>query len=532
MRRFAQLFNELESSNKTSDKISALTHYFADADPASAAWALWILSGNRLPLSIPSRRLLEWAAELAALPNWLVTECYEQTGDLAETAALLLPPAPASLSGPMSLDTWIRQHIQPMQLWGDRFQLLLLQDMLPMLQPQERFVFCKLLTGGFRVGVSRSLVIRALAKTLNLDVAVLTHRLTGDWQPSADFFRSLTDPDANHAAADCHPYPFFLASPLIHGTDILNDLSDWSLEWKWDGLRAQLIVRNGSVYLWSRGEERLTESFPEIVAAAHSLPDGTVLDGEILVWRDDSPLPFHLLQSRINRKQNLKDAMREAPVIFMGYDCMEIKGEDIRQRPLQQRRVYLQEIITSAANATLRLSPQLDISHSDQIQAHVRSARSRKTEGLMIKRDSSPYRSGRVRGDWWKLKTDPLTVDLVLTYAQAGHGRRAGLFTDYTFAAWQNGTLVTVTKAYSGLSDTEMRSLDQWIKKNTLSKKGPVRSVPAHWVFEIAFEGIRPSTRHKSGVALRFPRILRWRRDKQPADADQIEALTHLIANT
>jgi DNA ligase-1 len=559
MRRFAQLFRELDESNRTLDKIEAMRRYFASAPAADAAWVLWFLHGNRLQLGIPSKRLRQWASDLSGHPDWLVDACYERVGDLAETAALLLPLHPTAQ--PPALHQVIRDHLLPLKNWDDRFQFQLLKDFWTSLPRDEVLLLNKMLTGAFRVGVSRALLVRALAEAIGVDRSTLTHRLMGDWKPTAIFFESLKDPAANASSHAARPYPFYLASPLANDLEDLGSPTDWSAEWKWDGIRAQLIRRNGQTHLWSRGDERLTESFPEIIEAGNHLPDGSVLDGELLCWEQDRPLGFHVLQTRLNRKTVDPALLKSAPVHFIVYDCMEFEGADSRHQALHHRRKLAHSLLAPLQTAdphspaaalslsptalslspiiqtadphspatVLSLSPIIAFTQWDDLRTAWTQSRQRGVEGIMLKRLQSDYKIGRVRGDWWKWKVDPYTADLVLIYAQAGHGRRASLYTDYTLAARHEGAFVPVAKAYSGLSDTELRQIDRWIKQNTLAKRGPVRTVPPTLVFEIGFEGIRPSNRHRSGIALRFPRILRWRHDKTPEDADSVQQLQGLM---
>jgi DNA ligase-1 len=528
MQRFTQLFRELDESNRTSDKVDALQRYFTEAPPEDAVWVLWFFWGNRLNLRIPSRRLRQWAADLSGHPDWLVDTCYERVGDLAETAALLLP-LKSDPESTFPLHEVIEEKLLPLQHWDDRFQFQLLRDFWLSLDRNQALVLNKMLTGGFRIGVSRLLVVRALAEALGLDRSTLTHRLMGKWEPTAEFFTSLTDPEANAEAQVARPYPFYLASPIDGIPADLGPRGDWLAEWKWDGIRAQLIRRQGESHLWSRGDEQLTAPFPELVEAAGSLPDGTVLDGEILCWREGQPLGFHVLQTRISRKKLDDNILQKAPVIFMAYDCLEFKGKDQREEPLQARKVNLQTLVESAVKGPIQLSPEVQADTWEALEAEWHQSRERGVEGIMLKHRQSAYKVGRVRGEWWKWKVDPYTADLVMVYAQAGHGRRATLYTDYTLAARDGDKLVPVAKAYSGLTDEEIRKVDHWIKRHTLARRGPVRTVPAEQVFEIGFEGLRPSTRHKSGIAMRFPRILRWRTDKPVSEIDTLDNLRKLL---
>ncbi|MEO1367480.1 MAG: cisplatin damage response ATP-dependent DNA ligase, partial [Acidobacteriota bacterium] len=376
----------------------------------------------------------------------------------------------------------------------------------------------------------QTLTARALGKVAGLEPSAIQHRLMGTWQPSADFFTALLDPDAADDDLS-RPYPFFLASPVDTATDSrrpedLGPVEDFQVEWKWDGIRGQLIRRGGETFLWSRGEELVTDRFPEVASSAADLPDGTVLDGEILAWQDDHPLPFSVLQKRIGRKKPGRTILKKAPVTFLAYDLLESAGEDRRADPLAARRADLERI----AGPHFPLSETVDAADWAALDALRQTSRERGVEGFMLKRLDSAYGTGRKKGEWWKWKVDPLTVDAVLVYAQAGHGKRATLLTDYTFAVWRDDALVPIAKAYSGLDDAEIRELDRWLRRHTRERFGPVRSVEPLQVFELAFEGIRRSTRHKSGVAVRFPRIARWRKDLGAKDADHLEQILEMLA--
>lgn len=567
MQRFSQLFRELDQTNRTSEKLAALVRYFREADPADAVWALHFLLGRRGRRPIKTTLLRDWVADESGYPIWLVEECYDKVGDLAETLALLLEgrhscrpskdcnPAEATESPPFH--RLIEEQLLPLANLPEPEQRELLLRTLRALDQTGRFLVLKLLTGGFRMGVSRILAIRALAEVAGLSRAVMEHRLMSKWEPTAaDFHRLL---DTNQSARDpAQPYPFYLASPIEQNVDPITDLSGWQAEWKWDGIRAQLIRRDGQSILWSRGEELITHSYPEIVEATAALPDGTVLDGEILAWRDDAPLPFTDLQKRLGRKKVSAKIRQQVPVVFIAYDLLESDNADVRQTSLDDRRRQLEMTIEQAAETfrhlpslrppeiqgelftehkitfaepvfPIRISPLVEASDMDELARRRAEARSRGTEGIMLKRRDSAYGVGRERGAWWKWKIDPYTIDAVLIAAQPGHGKRAGLFTDYTFGIWRNDELVSFAKAYSGLTAEEIREVDEWVRANTTGRHGPVRTVNPELVFELAFEGIQESSRHKSGIALRFPRIARWRKDKPADEADRIENLLALL---
>ena len=399
------------------------------------------------------------------------------------------------------------------------------------LDDTERFLFNKLITGGFRIGISQKLMTRALSRATGKPEPELAHRLMGNWHPDDTTWHGLVE--AEDASADAsRPYPFYLAYGLEAEPQELGDPQDWRAEWKWDGIRGQLILRDGAYFVWSRGEELMTDRFPELARAVDFMPDGTVLDGELLVWPDGQPAPssFNALQARIGRKTVPKKLLAEAPVVLHAYDLLEWQGQDIRPRPFAERRALLEQACAALPDdAPIRLSPQLTFPTWDALADQRATARQAQAEGVMLKRADSPYLAGRKKGDWWKWKLDPLTIDAVMIYAQSGSGRRANLFTDFTFAVWNGNDLVPFTKAYSGLTDAEFRKITAWVRKNTLERFGPVRKVTPHHVFEIAFEGIQRSTRHKSGVALRFPRMLRWRQDKPLQEANTLADLEEML---
>ena len=528
MRRFAKLFSKIDSTTRTNEKVDAMSRYFADASPSDAAWAVYFLSGNRPRRLVPVRRLAAWAMQESNVPDWLFEESYHAVGDLAETIALLLPENEESSDEP--LHVWVEQRLLAIGGVPEEDQRAIVLSAWRSLGGTERFVWNKLITGSFRVGVSQSLLLRALSKASGIPDGVISHRFAGDWQPSAEAYTRLVA-EGTEAPSASSPYPFYLAYPLEGEVESLGAVSEWQAEWKWDGIRSQLIRRNGESWLWSRGDELITDRFPEIIAASEWLPDGTVIDGELLPWMDGKPLPFAQLQRRIGRK-NLSQRIRtEVPVVILAYDLLEHAGQDMRAEPLSVRRSRLIETI-GEANAESRIlpSPIVPADGWSAIRLARESSRSLGAEGLMLKRLDAPYGVGRRKGGWWKWKVDPYAVDAVMVYAQPGHGRRALLHTDYTFAVRDGEQLIPFAKAYSGLTDAEIRELDAWIRRNTVEKFGPVRSVKPEQVFELGFEGIQASPRHKSGIAVRFPRILRWRKDKRPEDADTLDALRALLA--
>ncbi len=538
MRRFARLYAELDAQTATNAKVAALRRYFAEAPPADAAWAVYFLAGGKPRQSVPTRLLRAAAQRRAGLPDWLFEESYQAVGDLAETIAHVLPQGAAD--DDTGLAAWIETRLAPLRGLADAEIEARLISYWDMLDWQGRFLLTKLIGGGFRVGVSRLLVLRALAEQAGLDPKLVALRAMGYTDartpPTAQRFARLIAPGDGAGIDAGAPYPFFLAHPLADpGT--LGDTAQWLVEWKYDGIRAQVVRRAGQTWIWSRGEELVTERFPEIVAAVRGLPDGSVLDGEILVWKEgDRPAPFALLQQRIGRKTLGRKILADAPVVFMAYDLLENEGRDIRAEAQHARRARLETLVAAHPAGGLRLSPLVEADNWAACAALRADSRRRGVEGLMLKEATSAYGTGRTRdtGTWWKWKIDPLSVDCVLIYAQAGHGRRASLYTDYTFAVWTGSgadrTLVPFAKAYSGLTDEEFRKVDAVIRKTTIEKFGPVRSVLPSLVFELGFEGIQQSPRHKSGIAVRFPRMLRLRTDKKVEEADTLERLRTLLA--
>ncbi len=527
MKAFANLYTALDETSATNQKMAALVEYFRSAPPVDAAWAVHFLSGRRPKRLVSSGKLRAWAAEEAGIPAWLFEESYQAVGDLAEAITLLLPSNGGSTELPLSY--WVEERLLRLRGEDDDVQREVMLQSWRELDARERFVWNKLITGSFRVGASQQLVTRALAEMSGVPEGVVAHRLMGAWEPTPEFFQRLTAPDTRDADVS-RPYPFFLAHPLEAEPATLGEPSEWIAEWKWDGIRAQLIRRAGRTFLWSRGEELLSGRFPEVEETGALLPDGTVLDGELLPWVEGTPLPFAQLQRRIGRKSIGRKILDDVPVVLVAYDILEAAGEDIRALPLSRRRERLAALLQSLPPGRLILSSAVPAGDWSAAAAARLNARELGAEGLMLKRLSSPYGVGRRRGDWWKWKVDPLTVDAVLIYAQPGSGKRAGLFTDYTFGVWEGNHLVPFAKAYTGLTDEEIRKVDAFVRRNTLEKFGPVRTVKPELVFELAFEGIQRSSRHKSGIAVRFPRMVRWRMDKKAEEADTIDTVRALLS--
>jgi DNA ligase 1 len=604
MRRFATLAVKLGTSTKTNDRLEALENYFSEADDTDKVWVIALFSGRRPKRTVNTTLLWEWCREVTGWPGWLFEECYHTVGDLAETIALLLPgkrtregaadtrsdssaqgltgvrtgaeaagmgdgggetghdgtgeEGTEASEGGRSL-TYYLLRLAKLGKEEETVKKMFVLECWASMNSEERFIFNKLITGGWRIGISQQTVVNALARTTGAEAAVISHRISGDWDPATTPYEALISGEGGGSELS-RPYPFYLAYALEEEPAALGDPSEWQAEWKWDGIRGEVIRRSGQLFVWSRGEELMTEKFPEYQAWIERLPEGVVLDGEIIglgsgprgvasgegtndggrtgdkraggdrgITLDFVPLPFAALQTRIGRKNVTKKNLQEAPVGFIAYDLLEYEGQDWRNRSLKERRTQLEAIVRSVDHPLLQLSPVIPYDNWEQLAAIRQLSREVGSEGIMLKRKSAVYQVGRKRGDWWKWKIDPLVIDAVMVYAQKGHGRRSNLYTDYTFAVRAGDQLVTFTKAYSGLTDKELAEVDAFVRKNSLEKFGPVRTVRPELVFEIAFEGIAASARHKSGVALRFPRINRWRKDKTPAEIDTLDNLKRML---
>lgn len=526
MKEFSQLIKSLEQTTQTTKKVKSLVEFFQKADSKDKIWAIALFSHKRPKRQVNTKQLREWVIESTELPAWLFEESYHVVGDLAETLALVSPAN--TQQNESTLDDWIH-YLSALKDLDDEQKKQKILEAWDQLNADEKFIFNKLITGGFRIGVSKNLIIKALSSYTGESSEVISHRLMGNWDPFKTDFDSLVLEESPNENAS-KPYPFYLAYPIEKEVESLGEVEEWAAEWKWDGIRSQLIKRKDDWFLWSRGEELITDKFPEFQEMMEFIPNGTVIDGELLPFKDGQPLDFSVLQTRIGRKNLTKKIMNDAPPLIKAYDLLEWEGKDMRNESYKLRREKLGQLLkNNRIEERITLSEEVPFKGWDQLAKLRKTSRENFAEGFMLKRKNSVYKSGRKRGDWYKWKIEPMTIDAVMIYAQKGHGRKADLFSDYTFAVWEEAELVSFAKAYSGLTDKEMQEVSNWIKKNTLEKFGPVRTVKPELVFELAFEGIQLSKRHKSGVALRFPRIKKWRKDKKIEEANTIEDLKQFL---
>ena len=527
LKLFAEMVSEISTSTKTNDKLQSLINYFGTAPGADKVWIIAIFSGRRPRRAVNSRLMREWCTEILKIPDWLFNECYHTVGDLSETLALLLPETKKADHVNENLADYLQQFIG-IEKEDEEIKKKFIVQSWNQMDRDERFVFNKLITGSFRIGVSQKTIVNALSKVVDLTPSVIAHRISGNWDPSTTSFNDLLS-ESTSVSDFSKPYPFYLAYALDDDVAHLGPTIEWQAEWKWDGIRGQIIKRNHELFVWSRGEELMTDKFPEYFILKDLLPDGVVLDGEIIPSVDGNPLPFSVLQTRIGRKNVGRKQLLEAPISFFAYDLLEYNYEDWREKPLVERREKLEEIILPIENNAIQISEIIPFDSWEDLAGLRKKSRAMNSEGIMLKRKNSDYKVGRKRGDWWKWKIDPLTIDCVMVYAQKGSGRRSNVYTDYTFAVRDGDKFITFTKAYSGLTDKEFAQVDHFVKRNSIEKFGPVRTVKPELVFEIAFEGIAASNRHKSGVALRFPRMSRWRKDKTVDEINTMDDLKEML---
>ncbi len=594
MIHFTRLFNELDETNHTVEQLAALERYFKAAPAADAAWALHLLIGAKAPRALKNSQLREWISTVADLPTWLVDESCETVGDIAETLALLLPDPPTvPAGGSLALHRLITERLLPLAGLGPEARRDLVVTTWRELDGAQRFIWNKLITGSFRIGVSRTQVARALGKTAGVSASVMAHRLLGFQEPTEAAFRALLA--AESANENFGPYPFQTANaiksaepagdPTIESLDLfprlvgapgtgptitrpeeLGSASDWQAEWLLDGLRVQVMRRGDAVLIWSQDEELLNPEFPEIAEAAQLLPDGTVLDGDLVVWpaSDVCPGTRADIQQRLSHATPGAGLQRKLPVVFIAQDIIEAAEIDQRGRPLLARRRQLAEVLAPAADrhretqATRPASGSTDGSQMDlfgsppaaaahhapfrfraaslvsfgsweQLASLRREARDHGAAGLILKRTESCYGASVETSAWWIWPIEPLRINAVLIAALPGHGNSPRAFSDYTFAVWCDDELVPFAKTGTGLTEIGFRAMDDFIRAHITGKFGPVRSVKAELVFELEFDSVQTSTRHKSGLVVRSARIHRRRPELSAAEADTLEALRLLV---
>ena len=548
MREFVALVDRLDKTNRTKEKQQYLLEYFRSAPKEDLIWVVALFTHRRPRGVIKLAYLKQWAMEISGLPEWLFQESYHYVGDLAETLSLLGKVENSEQSNLNLLDIKtlglgslhsIFQRMLEMKKADVEEQKQWVLSVWRELESMERFVFNKFLTGGFRIGVSEQLLFKSIAEVEGLSVLEVQHRLMGNWKPEEVSYRDLVE--VGRSGAEAVPFPFALCYSLeellvdiseeVGLDDRLGKVGEWQVEWKWDGIRAQLVKRGKNIWLWSRGEELINEMFPEVNIWQELLVGDVVLDGELLVWVDGRPASFQQMQRRLGRKRVGKKLLEECPVVFMSYDILELAGEDLRTTSLAERRVLMEDFLAGLDSGGVLVSPRIEVCSWEEVRQYRSNSATVAAEGLMLKRKDSEYTGGRKRGAWWKWKVAAETVDCVLIYVQRGHGKRASLYTDFTFAVRDGERLVPFAKAYSGLTNAELEEINRWLKNHTRESFGPVRSVDAELVFEVAFEGISRSSRHKSGIAVRFPRIVRWRKDKTVAEIATLDDLNKRVGD-
>ena len=529
MKKFAKLFFDLEQTEQTGEKVDLMLHYFRSVSDEDKLWMIALFTGRRPKRVASSALQREWATELAGIPIWLFDECYGAVGDLSETISLLLPD-PVSLED-HSLAHWIN-YIIALEGRSEDERKESTVNAWNVLSKQERFIFNKIISSTFRVTISQNLVVRALSLLTGMNSAGIMSRIMGKWNAENISLDELLGNGQDESSDISVPYPFLSAHPLEGKPESIGDPKEWVAEWKWDGIRVQIIKRGDLMFIWSKGEELLTGKFPEFNILQTNLPDGIVLDGEILPYANEKILSFGVLQNRIGKKNLNGKILSEAPVVFFAYDILEYNGEDIREKTLIDRRDILNKLIREVDLPVLHFSKEIEFSEWEELNLLCSKSRDYSAEGLMLKRKDSSYKEDTENPNWHKWKTDPLTAHAVLIYAQTGTGKRANLYSEYTFGVWKDGQLVSFTKANSGLSDKEVTEIDKWVRENAIEKFGPVRTVKPTLVFEIGFEGIQASNRHKSGIVLRAPHILRWRMDKKIDEADTLETLKGILKSS
>ena len=540
MRNFATLFKELDETAQADLKIEALINYFKKVPPEDLAWTVSLLLGRKIKQVISVKRLRKWSVELTQIPDWLLAECLNNVGDLAETISLILPFEGNSENIP--LHVWIEQCIFPLKDQQEEIQKEKIVSFWHQLNSVERFLFNKLVTGSFHVDIPPKLIIKALSSFCSLNEKYISQRLIGNWVPTAGFFNFLCTSNVSDTMANI-PYPFNPVVQLDLKVEDLGNINQWLFEWKWNGIRSQIIKRENKVFIWSHDEDLLNDSFPELYELGSILPDGTVIEGIIIPIRDNILLPSAELKKRIAKRYPVKKILSDIPVSFVAFDLLEFDKEDIRNKSLNQRRNLLKEILNDITDKRIILSGVVECNSWKDLKIARSEAGKKSVDGLMLKRLYSPYsigsetivsamQSGILTTNWYKWKNDPLTINAILLYARLEQGSTSPLFKEYTFALWHDGKLIPFAKTSSGLTDEEIIQVDSFIRKNTLGKFGPVRTVKPELVFKLEFDGIQKSSRNKSGIVVLSPHITRWHHYKKIEEAGSLNSLTILLNNS
>ena len=541
LNKFSKLFEDLDSNNSSNKKVNFLTKYFKLNNNLNNILTIYLLIGKKNKRFISGKSLREYYANIYKIPKWLIDECYSKVGDSAEVIALLLQDKilEKNIKDDISLNELINEILPKLKKLDENKKKLYIKSLWEKISKDNQLIFNKILSGTFRIGVSKGLVVKAISNMTGVDESIILHRLMGELEPIEETYMFLINQKLEQKELDYKPYPFQLANTFDERIKETISVDKYQFEPKWDGIRSQIIKRSNNISIWTRGEELVNKTFPELIKIISHFKNDFVLDGEILIWDENKNRPknFSLLQKRLGRKSPSLKIQKDLPVVFMAYDILEINGKDIRSKILSERRNILEKSFSNLISEDKSIIGKIKITKLHQISNWIdleevkNSARKSNTEGLVIKDKQSEYVPGRKKGNWWKYKIDPMQLDGILIYARPGSGKRADLYTDYSFGIWEDNKLVKFANAYSGLNNEEIRELDKWIRRNTLEKFGPVRSVKPELVFEISFDNIQISKRHKSGIALRFPRITKWRRDKNIMEADNLENALKMISN-
>lgn len=523
MKRFAELCAILESTANAREKMAALTVYFQDAPPPDAIWAIRLLLGWKPSRIATSQTLRRWARECVQFPDWLFEESCAAVGNLLETLALLIPLP--DTPGDVPLHVRMQRDLLPLRDLTENEQRAAVSAAWTQMDAQQRFVWNTLLTGGFRPHVSEKTLIRALSAWRGLPTTVLACRLKQEWEPTVAGYRALFSHDiAALDSSQLYPFQRWYEEPPARGAS--GAIGDWRIDWHRNGMRAQLIKRGSSVFLWSDDHVIVNDTFPEICEAMAAMTDGTVLDGVITAWSADGPLHRAELERRMKRKRLTKKFKHEVPVRYWVYDLLEIQGEDVRTQPFRQRIHQAAGIIPTEVGSVIHLAEPLEAASWHRLHALRNDARRHGADGVLLRRWTASACPSTRKADQWRVwKADPLTAPVVLVYVQALNAASGQRSVEGTFAAWDGGDLVPVAKTSAGFSDEDVNAIEEFAKQHTVERFGPVRSLKAELVFTLAFDSVSLSTRRKSGLVLHHPRVAGRLLDASIHDAERIAIL-------